>query len=490
MGSGDIVLPDRGKREQVVIGPHGQSICKICVRQFAKYACPRCNVQYCSLACYKNHSAACTEAFSRRQLAEEMRGTTAEPETRRRMMAVLQRVAARGDDDPLALARDIGPGLYVDRSAGGATEMGLDGNGGVEKGLARGRGGGGSGAGGSRHGGGEHVVVGIGGVRYGGKTVELEGEGEEEGTSDSSDDEEGEGGATEDEQMAGVLDPRQLSPEDLRRFHAAAATGQLSHLVMPWEPWWLREDARTLALDTRGQPLVQAVLVGLTDGIPPPPSTPLPPLSTLSSVAPSPALPYHLLDVLYSYCLVLRLFNGDWHADPLDAASLMLELSTNPRKPLPAEMEKQRQLVPRWPWHNKAVSRQRRRRQAPLLACSPRLAVNIGGGVGFARDVIVADVAALLGAGRPAVLCALADVGRLLEAGVKACATGGDRLACPQDTAAQGVAATPAQLENIPGASSARSKPASQSKSGKASKGFSSLQLALDGWLEAEKRCL
>ena len=38
-------------------------VCGVCTRQYAKYKCPRCALQYCSLACYKRHGADCTEGF-------------------------------------------------------------------------------------------------------------------------------------------------------------------------------------------------------------------------------------------------------------------------------------------------------------------------------------------------------------------------------------------------------------------------------------------
>lgn len=36
-----------------------------CLTQFSRYICPRCNITYCSLPCYKQHSSGCTEAFYR-----------------------------------------------------------------------------------------------------------------------------------------------------------------------------------------------------------------------------------------------------------------------------------------------------------------------------------------------------------------------------------------------------------------------------------------
>lgn len=61
--------------------------------------------------------------------------------------------------------------------------------------------------------------------------------------------------------------------------------------------------------------------------IPPPPDEDLPPLSSLTKSPPSPLLGSHLTSVLYAYCYVMRLFNGDWAADPSDAAGIMLEVS-------------------------------------------------------------------------------------------------------------------------------------------------------------------
>ncbi|XP_068922416.1 zinc finger HIT domain-containing protein 2 [Petaurus breviceps papuanus] len=44
----------------------------------ARYTCPRCNVPYCSLPCYRAHEA-CAEAFYRDQVLGELRGRTASP---------------------------------------------------------------------------------------------------------------------------------------------------------------------------------------------------------------------------------------------------------------------------------------------------------------------------------------------------------------------------------------------------------------------------
>lgn len=41
------------------------------------------------------------------------------------------------------------------------------------------------------------------------------------------------------------------------------------------------------------------------------PKNPLPRLSTLTKAIPSPLLQWQLVDLLYTYCLLARLFNGE-----------------------------------------------------------------------------------------------------------------------------------------------------------------------------------
>ena len=47
-------------------------------------------------------------------------------------------------------------------------------------------------------------------------------------------------------------------------------------------------------------------------GLPAPLAQPLPQLSALVRGTPSPLLRWQVLDLLYSYCLAMRLYNGDW----------------------------------------------------------------------------------------------------------------------------------------------------------------------------------
>lgn len=51
-------------------------------------------------------------------------------------------------------------------------------------------------------------------------------------------------------------------------------------------------------------------------GLPAAPQTPLPLLASLTKTVPSPLLQWQLLDILYTYCFVMRLYNGDPQSDP------------------------------------------------------------------------------------------------------------------------------------------------------------------------------
>ncbi len=134
---------------------------------------------------------------------------------------------------------------------------------------------------------------------------------------------------------------RHLTPAELAAFQRALASGQLSHLLTPWQPWWLTPEAREAALSASGQPLVSEVPASSSGGggdgvkesrgqraqaegegaaggagaslrvLPPGPEQPLQPLAALTRARPSPLLPYQLVEVLYAYCFAMRRYNGE-----------------------------------------------------------------------------------------------------------------------------------------------------------------------------------
>ncbi|KAH8997186.1 hypothetical protein EDB86DRAFT_2916142 [Lactarius hatsudake] len=78
--------------------------CGICRRQFSRYTCPRCNLLYCSLSCFRaeGHSQ-CSEPFYRDQLASDIHTEPSTSATERKaMLELLKRFEQDSPDDPFS----------------------------------------------------------------------------------------------------------------------------------------------------------------------------------------------------------------------------------------------------------------------------------------------------------------------------------------------------------------------------------------------------
>lgn len=75
-------------------------LCGVCKRSAAKYTCPRCQIPYCTLDCYKGHSDRCTESFYQAQVEEELHSHRATGEERRRLERILAELNQLGDAGP------------------------------------------------------------------------------------------------------------------------------------------------------------------------------------------------------------------------------------------------------------------------------------------------------------------------------------------------------------------------------------------------------
>ncbi|KAG0027617.1 hypothetical protein BGZ82_008841 [Podila clonocystis] len=67
--------------------------CGICKSQPFKYICPRCNLRYCSLTCYKDKShIQCTESFYKSSVMSELKASPrSTPQDRQKMLGILDR---------------------------------------------------------------------------------------------------------------------------------------------------------------------------------------------------------------------------------------------------------------------------------------------------------------------------------------------------------------------------------------------------------------
>ncbi|XP_073000717.1 uncharacterized protein [Typha latifolia] len=206
-----------------------------------------------------------------------------------------------------------------------------------------------------------------------------------------------------------------LSADEIKQFQKALASGELSKLIEPWTPWWTKPDAGSVSLSPDGSQLIRQMHEHEESGtypsstaeskvseIPPGPESPLPSLRQLTRKEPSPLLAVHLVDVLYSYCFTLRLYNGEWQSDPFGATTVVLSMSkvlgTDVRPETVAE----------------ALG------ACLEQACSP--AYRHAGGVRFAIG-LVDDIIALLSLGGDALVCSLCDLRRLIQAGERSIKT-------------------------------------------------------------------
>ncbi|XP_029963285.1 zinc finger HIT domain-containing protein 2 [Salarias fasciatus] len=100
-----ILLPSRGAAQEESITPaktkeqeegggsatKKSSVCMLCQRKPSCYTCPRCNVQYCSLACYQSPDhTVCSEEFYKESVLQELKemGKT-EAEGKKKMQEIL-----------------------------------------------------------------------------------------------------------------------------------------------------------------------------------------------------------------------------------------------------------------------------------------------------------------------------------------------------------------------------------------------------------------
>ncbi|CAA0808952.1 HIT-type Zinc finger family protein [Striga hermonthica] len=234
--------------------PNTRIICRVCEKQFSQYTCPRCNIRYCSLHCYKSHSLRCTEPFMRGNVMEELQHVQPDENSKSKMLEILKR-------------------FHEDEEA-------------------------------------------------------------------ASIDEEDSGSSFSEETIQKILSGEQINFDDLsieekKHFQRAIASGELGKLIQPWDPWWLKLSAKHIALSPDGTQLVQPIPNSDNPDseiwpniIPHGPESPLPPVSKLTSSSPSLLLPVHLVDIIYSYCFTLRLYNGEWGADPLDASTVVRTVSS------------------------------------------------------------------------------------------------------------------------------------------------------------------
>ncbi|XP_066286083.1 zinc finger HIT domain-containing protein 2-like [Branchiostoma lanceolatum] len=110
--------------DQVFKSSEDPSLCKLCLKQYSRYTCPRCNVAYCSLACYRSEKhVGCSEQFYKEHIIEELKQQRGSHEEKQKVLEMLKRLEDQeeeeeGEDmtDELTL-EDRLQGLDLDRDA-------------------------------------------------------------------------------------------------------------------------------------------------------------------------------------------------------------------------------------------------------------------------------------------------------------------------------------------------------------------------------------
>ncbi|XP_072166120.1 zinc finger HIT domain-containing protein 2-like [Diadema setosum] len=68
-------------------------VCKLCLRARASYTCPRCNVSYCSLSCYKGEKhSECSESFYKQNFIQALKETKGSHKDKERVLEMLRRL--------------------------------------------------------------------------------------------------------------------------------------------------------------------------------------------------------------------------------------------------------------------------------------------------------------------------------------------------------------------------------------------------------------
>ncbi|KAH9840290.1 uncharacterized protein C8Q71DRAFT_805910 [Rhodofomes roseus] len=83
--------------------------CAICRRQFSRYTCPKCNIPYCSLTCFRSEThAGCSESFYRKEIESDVRGNASKTaEQRMKTLELLKHFEEDSmNDDVLGLDAD------------------------------------------------------------------------------------------------------------------------------------------------------------------------------------------------------------------------------------------------------------------------------------------------------------------------------------------------------------------------------------------------
>ncbi|XP_053695854.1 zinc finger HIT domain-containing protein 2 [Sabethes cyaneus] len=250
-----------------------EEICKICNVASSKYCCPRCNILYCSLGCYKSaQHEQCSESFYRENVIQEMAMT----------QNVTQQAAAGETSQSMV--------EILKRLDGSVTEWNDDDDNDDSNCLA--------------------------------SLEEID-----------SDDDDEETVLELADRLEGVnFDDadaiwERLTDEERKEFQGMLENGDISKILPEIIPWWLRDYKVELIQPSGNDDTSEgekflleqcpAIRTNVTD------------VTNLSSKTPSPLIKFNLINILAGYSFLYRYFNGDFDGCTQEAANILISISGN-----------------------------------------------------------------------------------------------------------------------------------------------------------------
>ncbi|XP_023308130.2 zinc finger HIT domain-containing protein 2 [Lucilia cuprina] len=252
--------------------------CQICNKAPFKYTCPRCNIVYCSLPCYKSQQhLKCSEEFYKQCVQDELSSAGGEgannKEDMRKIYDILKRI--RESDAGIEADNFDMDGLDSDDEE---NTHGLD----CEE-----------------------------------EDIEQEGNLDEDDDNDEED-------IAERLKDIDINDAdevwQKLTAAEKEEFKKLVSTGDIMKLMPDFKPWWIRkENSKIVVLSTNEDPEKNNV-PKVVDNIAK--------YSTICSKEPAPCLHYNLWNIMAAYSCTVRFFNGEHFTNPNEATAYLINLSS------------------------------------------------------------------------------------------------------------------------------------------------------------------
>ena len=234
----------------------------------ARYVCPRCNISFCSAACYRSHNLNCTEDFFKRHVCRSLPDDSLQKFSFNR--------TTQRNDQPGQMLRGV-----VDGCSGKQKEC-----------------------------------------------------------REEQDNTQLDNISTERLEQLNSIESNifeKLSDNERRSFLRCVALGSLSSHIDTWVPWWrIRnvdnkivpsyhdktndvEDSGVLKHENESNEKLQRLLSQMLS---------VPDFSSVSRRPANSSMHFLITDVLYGYCRMARLHNGDWETDVSHASTSLIEFSS------------------------------------------------------------------------------------------------------------------------------------------------------------------